>query len=553
VQAAVQPLDLSPADWQWLRDQETAWQSIVVKQRRSRPQVYLIYQELFSGVSGERLKRRATDHQLLMQLRRLAEGAKLCSGRSKHHFWEAVWQDLRSSGARHSWPAVSKLVGRRVALNSTNVVPNDWRTVPPIWRSVVAAASERAVERATMRTAIKYWHNPQQWLNVQRQTVVITNRLTDWLSGWSDLKQALSAAQPGRTTDTRRRAWVAMREFYWHELTRGLSEAELMVMGIDLAERAAIRRQITELNLNTPEQTTGRLQRDVTVLSGRHAKIGASWHRQTIGRRWSQLKNQHLNIQQATALVDAWGQTIVGPSWSQWTVVVEEEADSWRVDTAERRVILPAKPVLWSAAELVPIIAHELTHVWQTEQGARLGGRSLTIWGEAASSTQPLAEAGAMRTERAVRQYLGGPDQSRLYYLLGLQARRHGSSFGVVMAAVARGIAHQEGWRLSRVPTPRRRELARQAFRRTLRLYRPTLPLSASRRLLNEDQLKYVESELLASDLQHSGLEPLLSVNTVDLVRWPLYRRLGYNLAAIECFPINEMLSIIGKTVDRLI
>lgn len=550
VQSAVEPLDLTPADWLWLRQQEKDWWSVLERQSRQRPAVDFIYEDLFAGNRGDELRRLAFDRQLIVELRRIARSAGVYRTQ-RTAFWQAVFDDMRANDLH--WPKVSQLVGRRV-LAQPHSPSTDLSSLPPAWRDLLSIASERAAEERCIKEALAHWARATDWHQAERTVLVTPRLLRRWLKGWIELQSLLLEAKLGRVSPVRRSAWLAMKEFYWHELRRGLSEADLLVEGIiTQSERAEFRQQISALRRTTTEAGVGVLQRDITLLSGRYRSPRANWHRQAVGRQWSQLAKRSITVKQASELTDEWGQQLLQDDWLIWSVVVDEEADSWRIEPAQHKVVIPTQPTHWTAADLLPIIAHELTHVWQSEQGRRASSRSLALWHQASPSTQPLAEAGAMRVERAVRHYLGGPDQLRQFYLSGLRARHRGASFGVVMAAVAEGLARQSGRLLARIPISERRDLARQAFRRSLRLYRPTLSLAASRRLLNEEQLKYVESALLADDLRQAGLEPLLSLNTVDLTRWPLYRRLGFDVATVEVFPLAQLIDIIKKTVTKLV
>lgn len=552
VQAHVTALNLTPADWLWLRQQEHSWWLIVEKQNRHRPAVHFIYSDLFAGPKGDKLRTLVQDQTLLQTLRRAAMGAGFYSRSQRSLFWQAVLTDLRRELGM-SWPAVSRLIGQRVTAKPTKPTGN-WSDLPASWLTVLTLAGERAAEATAVRIALANWTKPAAWHQTSRTVVVSPDRLNSWLAGWAELHQALTTAKSGRVTETRRAAWQVVKEFYWHEMTRGLGEADLLARGVaDERNQIELKRQISQLRRMVEPTTTGQLQRDINILTGRYLKPQAKWHRQVVGRQWARLGGVRLTVPRALELTIEWGSRLLGPKWADWSVVVNEDSASWQVEPRRKQINIPGQPAQWTAAELLPIIAHELTHVWQTEQGQRNTDQSLALWHQATAASRPLAEAGAMRVERSVRHYLGGPDQTRQFYLWGLRARRHGASFGGVMAAVAQGLARQMGRSLKRIPITDRRELVRQSFRRSLRLYRPTLPLEASRRLLNEEQLKYVESALLADDLRHAGLEPLLSVNTIDLTRWPLYRRLNYNVQVIESFPLNELFPIIDQTVNELL
>lgn len=556
VQADVTPLQLTPADWRWLREQESPLWRQLSTQGDNMPAVTFIYDALWRGPGGESSRRRCQNYDLIMSLKRWAVAHGWDRPERGRRFWAAVWRDLKVAPAvdRLTLRSVRRLTGQPCVISlSDNEELASWSRLPKIWRQTVAQTSLERAEGLMVRGALVHWSDVSLWPDLEREVIISKRSLTRWVDGWLQLSVLLAETPLSSANTTRHAAGQVLREFYWHELVRGVATAELLLHSLSSEDRRPLEKILRRIPAAPPQQAIGSVQFDLRLLGGLFHRLPPRWHRRRWGGPWRRLGQKTVSPEQAAKLVDAWGQALLDGDWSGWTVVVDEAAQSWLVQTHQRRVVIPSQPTNIALSTLLPIAAHELTHAWQTIQADRESPRSLAIWHSQTGATEALAEAGAMVTERAVRRHLGGPDLTRRFYRRGLSARRRGQTFPQVMAAVLRGMVEETGLSLKRIPLTQRGEMARQAFRKALRLYRPDLSLRPSRRLLNDEQLKYVASDLLADELTRANLTNLMSINSIDLVRWPLYRRLGFDAVKIASFPQERLIEIMDAALAHLI
>ncbi|MBI2798519.1 hypothetical protein HYX70_04485 [Candidatus Saccharibacteria bacterium] len=153
---------------------------------------------------------------------------------------------------------------------------------------------------------------------------------------------------------------------------------------------------------------------------------------------------------------------------SKWQVVVSNTHTAMSVDGAKKRVNIPADFNRTICAEnpagALPLLDHEMTHVFQYENASRIG---LKIFSFPASRANLWHEAGAMANEAAAQKRLFGNQYTGqgLLHLAAVEKRLRGGS----MAECARASLNAY---LKVFPDANRQEAVKRAVSRAMRVFR---------------------------------------------------------------------------------
>ena len=175
----------------------------------------------------------------------------------------------------------------------------------------------------------------------------------------------------------------------------------------------------------------------------------------------------------------------------KWQVSIHPGKKNLSIDNAKR--------VLWigedfertltqeSPAGVLPVVAHELTHVLQSEFDYELG-KQIPLAKIKGRMSSPLREAGTIYQERKIQAMLGRHRKTNLYYLRALEVKLSGGN----RLEVARAFfnSYTEGKQLDDTAQEKARDLA---VDRSLRLFR-----SGGH---NSKPLGYIEQELIVREL----------------------------------------------------
>lgn len=175
----------------------------------------------------------------------------------------------------------------------------------------------------------------------------------------------------------------------------------------------------------------------------------------------------------------------------KWQVVVHPKRKSLSINGTKGVVIVPEdfdRGLLdESPAGALPVTAHELTHVWQTEHDKRLA-EQLPLAEIKGRRYVTMREMGGIEQERAIQAKVGRTRGVNLHYLRALEAKQAGANKLAVATTFYESV--KAGRELDAKEDAAARNLAAD---RTLRLYRNSGH--------NSQPLDYIEQELILRGL----------------------------------------------------
>lgn len=236
-------------------------------------------------------------------------------------------------------------------------------------------------------------------------------------------------------------------------------------------------------------------------------------------RQWGIL-SQHASDWHAVDSRDGWAPD------DKWQVVIRPGLHSLMVDGSKKVLLIPAdfnrSLTQVSPAGVLPVSAHELTHVLQTEYDIRLS-QTIPLARVKGRRYVTMREMGSLQQEAKLLQAIGRDRDLNLHYLAALRAKERGGSLIEVVRTFYESC--RGGAELSRRQAARLRDYA---VDRSLRLYREGGH--------NSQPLDYVEQQLIVDALRplppqqrdaialagsSFALADAVQLHTVDLLNLP--------------------------------